>query len=99
MNFDTGHLLLEQHFLIFLSIVLALALLIPFIRVFSGPTLYDRMAGVGVISSKTMVLLTFVGFLYSRLDMFIDIVLAYSLLNFVSTIAVARYLERRGGTT
>ena len=42
-------------------------------------------------------LLAIVGVVYGRLDMFIDIVIAYSLLNFVGTMAVARYLEARGG--
>lgn len=83
-------------FLNFVTILLALALVIPFYRVYQGPTLYDRMAGVSVIGSKTMVLLALVGILYGRLSMFIDIVIAYSLLNFVGTIAIAKYLEVRG---
>jgi multicomponent Na+:H+ antiporter subunit F len=86
-----------EPFLSFIILALALALLIPFIRVVKGPTLFDRMAGLSVIGSKTIVLLALVGIAYQRLDMFIDIVIAYSLLNFVGTIAVARYLEVRGG--
>ena len=84
-------------FLTFITWLLALALLIPFYRVWQGPTLYDRMAGVSVIGSKTIVLLTLVGFLSGRLSMFVDIIIAYSLLNFVGTIAIARYLKVRGG--
>ncbi len=86
-------------FLIFITMILALALLIPFYRVLQGPTLYDRMAGVSVIGSKTLVLLTLVGTLYGRLEMFIDIVIAYSLLNFVGTVVIAKYLAVRGGKT
>ncbi len=86
-------------FLIFISLLLAMALLIPFYRVLQGPTLYDRMAGLGVIGSKTLVLLTLAGVLYGRLDMFIDIVLAYSMLNFIGTIAISKYLHVRGGKT
>lgn len=80
-----------------LAITLALALVIPFYRVVSGPTLFDRMLGIGVISTKTIVLLAFVGILYRRLSMFVDIVIAYSLLNYIGTIAIAKYLARRGG--
>lgn len=83
--------------LIFIAIALAMAMIIPFYRVHQGPTLYDRMAGVSVIGSKTLVLMTLVGALYGRLDMFIDIVLAYSLLNFMGTVAIAKYLHVRGG--
>lgn len=84
-------------FLHFITIVLALALIIPFYRVLKGPTLFDRMAGVSVISSKTIVILTLVGMMYQRLSMFVDIVIAYSLLNFVGTIVIAKYLEIHGG--
>lgn len=86
-----------EPFLNFITIVLALALVIPFYRVLQGPTLFDRMAGVSVISSKTIVILTLVGMMYGRISMFVDIVIAYSLLNFVGTIAIAKYLELRGG--
>ena len=79
------------------TLTLALALLLPFARVIMGPTLFDRMAGLSVVGSKTIVLLALVGIEYGRLDMFVDIVIAYSMLNFVGTIAVARYLEVRGG--
>ena len=80
-----------------IALILAIALLLPFARVIKGPTLFDRMAGLSVIGSKTIVLLALVGLHCGRLDMFVDIVIAYSMLNFVGTIAVARYLEIRGG--
>lgn len=94
-----GDALSHEPFLTFICIVLSLALLISFIRLFLGPTLFDRMVALGVISSKTMILVALVGFLFRRPSMFIDIVLAYSLLNYVGTLAIARYLERRGGMT
>lgn len=83
------------NFYIAITIMLAIALLIPFYRVLAGPTLFDRMVGVGVIGSKTIILLALVGYLFGRLPMFLDIMVAYSLLNFISTIIVAKYLERR----
>ena len=82
---------------ILLTLLIAAALLLPFYRVLRGPTLPDRMVGIGVIGSKTIVLLALIGFIFDRLSMFVDIMIAYSLLNFIGTIAVARYLELRGG--
>ncbi len=81
---------------ILLTLLIAAALLLPFYRVLRGPTLPDRMVGIGVIGSKTIVLLALIGFIFDRLSMFVDIMIAYSLLNFIGTIAVARYLELRG---
>jgi multicomponent Na+:H+ antiporter subunit F len=83
-------------FLTGVTIFITIIMLIPFYRLVAGPTIFDRMLGAGVIGSKTLVLLTLVGFLYGRADMFIDIVIAYSLLNFIGVIAAAKLLERKG---
>ena len=63
-------------------------------RVAVGPTSYDRLVAVNVIGTKTAVLLVVIGTLFDRLDMFVDFALAYALLNFVGSLAVARYLNR-----
>lgn len=62
-----------------------------------GPTVLDRMIGVNAIGSKTTVLLILIGLIYHRLDMFIDISLAYALLNFIAVLAAARYFQKRKG--
>lgn len=81
--------------LITTTTVLAIALVIPFYRVAVGPTIYDRILGAGVVGTKAIVLISLVGFLFNRFDMFIDIAMAYALLNFISVIAVAKYLEKK----
>jgi len=77
---------------IYLGVIVTVIILIPLYRVLRGPTLFDRMLGAAAIGTKTMVLIVVVGFIFNRLDMFIDITLAYAVLNFIGTIAVARYL-------
>ncbi|HUU38361.1 MAG TPA: monovalent cation/H+ antiporter complex subunit F [Candidatus Desulfaltia sp.] len=77
---------------IYLGVILTVVILIPLYRVLRGPTLFDRMLGAAAIGTKTMVLIVVIGFIFNRLDMFIDITLAYAVLNFIGTIAVARYL-------
>ncbi|RCK76519.1 MAG: Multisubunit Na+/H+ antiporter, MnhF subunit [Ignavibacteriae bacterium] len=77
------------------TMALAIAIIIPFYRVAVGPTVYDRILGSGVIGTKTIVLISLVGYLFNRFDMFVDIVLAYALLNFIGVIAIAKYLERK----
>lgn len=78
------------------TILLAIAIVIPFYRVAYGPTVYDRILGAGVIGTKTIVLISLVGYIFNRIDMFIDIVLAYALLNFIGTVAIAKLLESKG---
>ncbi len=87
---------MEQVF-IYIAIVLTVIISIPFIRVVKGPTLFDRLLGVGTIGSKTIVIICVVGFVFNRVDMFIDIALTYAILNFIGTIAIAKYfsLERK----
>lgn len=82
--------------LLALAVAVVLLALLAFYRTLAGPTVYDRMVGVGVISTKTLVLLLIIGCLYGRLTMFVDIAVGYALLNFIGTIAVARYLEDQG---
>ncbi len=61
-----------------------------------GPTVFDRLIGLFGISISSIILLLMVGMLYGRLDMFIDIALGYGLLNLVGSLAIGKYLERRG---
>ena len=61
-----------------------------------GPTVLNRIAGISAIGTKTLVILLFMGFIYDRVDMFIDISMVYAILNFIGTLAVAKYLEIRG---
>jgi multicomponent Na+:H+ antiporter subunit F len=84
-------------FLEWITLVVALALVMPFYRVMRGRTIYDRMIGVSVAGTNTVVLIILVGHLYRRLDMFVDIAIAYAMLNFASALVVAKYLERTEG--
>ncbi len=76
---------------VYIAVILTLIIIIPFYRVIVGPTLFDRLLGVGAIGTKTLVLICLVGFVYGRIDMFIDITLAYAVLNFIGNIAIAKY--------
>jgi multicomponent Na+:H+ antiporter subunit F len=86
---------MEKYF-IYLSVILTVIIFIPLYRVLVGPTLYDRILGAGAIATKTMVLILVIGLIFNRLDMFIDITMAYAILNFIGTIAIAKYLDTRG---
>jgi len=62
-----------------------------------GPTVLDRLVGVNAIGSKTSTLLILIGLIYQRVDMFVDIALAYAMLNFITVLAAARYFQKRKG--
>ena len=76
--------------------IVLLALMIPILyRITVGPTVIDRMFGVNVIGTKSTVMLIAIGNIFERVDMFVDLALAYALLNFIGSIASARFLHRR----
>mgnify|MGYP001103348349 CR=1 FL=1 len=83
----------------FLGVALALGvlMLLSLYRGIFGPTVLDRLVGVNAIGSKTTVLLIIIGVLYKRVEMFVDISLAYALLNFIAVIAASRYFYKRKG--
>ena len=81
------------HFFFF---ILTILILVYMYRVFQGPTVYDRILGLNGISTKAIILLTILGSLYGRLEMFVDIALGYAMLNIVGGLAVGKYLEHKG---
>lgn len=80
-----------SNFFIASGIVLCLFMLLALYRTVFGPTIIDRMMGANTIGTKTTVLLIIIGTIYGRVDMFVDIALAYAMLNFIVTIAASRY--------
>lgn len=85
-----------ESFFITISIILGLLVLLCLYRVVFGPGLFNRLVGASVIGTKTLTLLLLIGFIYRRPDMFVDISLVYALLNFIVTIAAAKYFQRKG---
>ena len=83
---------------LFLAIAFALGLtmLLSFFRVLRGPSIFDRLTGLGLIGTKTVILLLVVGFLTERVEIYVDIAISYGLLSFVGTLALARYFEHTG---
>ena len=72
-------------------------MLLSLYRGIVGPTVLDRLIGANAIGSKTVVLLILIGLIYERVDMFVDIALAYAMLNFIAVLAASRYFQKRRG--
>lgn len=83
--------------LVITAFALALLMFLSLYRAVRGPTVPDRLLGVNAIGSKTSILLIVIGLLYGRVDMFVDIALAYALLNFIAVLAASRYFQKRKG--
>lgn len=64
------------------------------IRALLGPSVYDRVLAVNMFGTKTVLLLSVIAFLYGRPD-FLDLALAYALINFIGVLAVLEFFRSR----
>ena len=76
------------------AIALFIAMILVLVRLFSGPTLYDRVLVVNSFGTHTVLFIGVLGFLSGRPD-FLDIALLYALINFVGTIAILKFFRYR----
>lgn len=77
------------------GIALVVLMILSLLRALIGPTILDRILGGNVIGTKTTVLLLLIGLLYDDLGMFVDISIAYALLNFIATLGATKFFLRR----
>lgn len=84
------------------SFLIACLVLVTFLiavglhRVWAGPTVFDRLVAVALVSVNGVVVLVLLGITLERPDLFFDIALGFALLAFLLPIALGRYFEERG---
>lgn len=76
------------------TIALFIGMILILIRLFAGPSLYDRVLAGNTFGTYTVLFIGVIGFLMDRPE-FLDIALLYALINFVGTIAVLKYFRYR----
>ena len=91
-------------FFIITGLAIFVFMLPIFYRVVMGPTAIDRIVGVNFIGTKTAVLLIVIGTVFgiqsgegsheNGVEMFVDFALAYALLNFIGSLAAARFMHK-----
>jgi len=79
-------------FLVYCAIALSITAVLCMIRVIIGPTKGDRIIGINIIGTKTMVILAIVSVIMDE-SYFIDVVLVYALVSFVGSFIVAREIH------
>ncbi len=65
-------------------------------RVVFGPNVLNRAVGISAVGTKTLIILLFMGVIYDRVEMFVDISMVYALLNFLGTLVLAKYIKSTG---
>ena len=81
-----------MYYVVSISILITMALALA--RATLGPSVYDRVLAVNMFGTKTTLLLSVIAFLFGRPD-FLDLALAYALINFVAVLAVLEFFQSR----
>ena len=81
-------------FLLAITIFIVLLTAASMYRVAVGKTIFDRVIAAGLVGTNGFILLALIGFIYGRINMFVDLALAYALLNFVVVIVLGKYFDR-----
>lgn len=76
-------------------VVLVLILLDLIILTISKKDVYDKLNYVFAANTVIVLALMVVGFVDGRMDMYIDIALSYSILGFVTSVILAKYIGGR----
>lgn len=79
------------------SLAILVTMALALLRALLGPSVYDRVLAVNMFGTKTALLLSVVAFLYGRPD-FLDLALAYALINFVGVLAVLEFFQKRSAS-
>jgi len=76
------------------TIALISTMSLALVRAILGPSVYDRVLAVNMLGTKTVLLLSVFAFLLGRPD-FLDLALAYALINFIGVLAVLEFFRMR----
>ncbi|MDY6788285.1 MAG: monovalent cation/H+ antiporter complex subunit F [candidate division WOR-3 bacterium] len=80
--------------MILTGIFIVSAVILTLIRFFSGPTLYDRIAAIDVMTLITLVFIIILS-LYYRNSIYMDAAIVYAVLSFIGVVAFARFMEKK----
>lgn len=73
-----------------IAIVVSMALVI--IRGIVGPSIYDRLLAANAFGTNIVLLIALLSFLVDDM-MYLDVALVYALINFITTVALLKYVK------
>lgn len=74
------------------AVILLCNVILCLYRAAIGPTAGDRVISINMITSKVIAVMAIVSFL-SHEELFLDVAVTYTLIGYIATICVAKYLE------
>jgi multicomponent Na+:H+ antiporter subunit F len=80
--------------LIAAGLAIVVTMFMAVIRGLLGPGVYDRVLAMNMFGTKTVLLVAVVAMVMDRPD-FLDLALAYALLNFIGVLAILQFAQNR----
>jgi multicomponent Na+:H+ antiporter subunit F len=77
-----------------LAAALMVTMVLALVRALMGPAVHDRVVAVNLFGTKTVLLLAAIAWFTGQPD-YLDLALAYALINFISVIAVLEFIQNR----
>jgi multicomponent Na+:H+ antiporter subunit F len=82
-------------FLLGVALFIGVLLMVGLHRVWTGPTVFDRLVAVALVTANSLVILIVVASHLGRVGTIIDIAIAYALLAFSLPVALGKHFETR----
>lgn len=82
-------------FLIITISLLVIATVVSFIRMIIGPTVWERLLALNLISAKTILVLSIYG-VYKENVMLLDVAFSYGIIGFLTIILLSRLILMGG---
>ena len=76
-------------------IALGFFMMLMLLLIWRGPTIWDRLLGMNMISSKLILCILLFSVL-TDLSYLIDIAMVYALIGFIGTVFIALFIRQRG---
>lgn len=76
------------------AVALGVSLVLMLVLAIRGPSIYDRLLAGNSFGTKTVLMIGVLGFAFGRPD-FLDISIAYALINFIATLAMMKFFRYR----
>lgn len=73
------------------SAAILVAMVMALVRTLKGPSIFDRILAINSFGTKTVLAIALISFLVGRPD-YLDVALVYALINFISTVAVLKFV-------
>ncbi len=74
-------------------IIIIVAIFLSTIRILIGPTVWDRLLGLSLVSSKIIILIVLYSLKVGQ-SFYLDIALVFAILGFVGSTSLAQFLKK-----